>query len=377
MKSSSPQPDESEDSLPSPGMHHKDRNFNEAHEGGLEIPSDVPAFLDIVKIIFNIIWAILYALPILLLVYVGTKFGPTLFDHFPLSSHSSVVVPLPVPPQISTVQEAIVPTLVSSAESTVETSQSMRPWYARDRVIDDLRDEIHGVKSQIRLVSEEVRKLESLESASHRPNFFSPNLGAMVYPSYTTPTNARGTTSLSRTWNSLLSYIPGPWKPLPPPSTALLPWRENGDCWCASASPQGALSLGIRLHEPVYPGTFVIDHISKQFALNITSAPKKLDLWGHVSPKTNMNDLPDEWRENQKQCESASPKGKGWVCLGKMFYNIDDSSSAQSLSLAGYDGYPPFKIDIAVLRVLENYGQEYTCLYQVKLEGWPSDGNSK
>jgi hypothetical protein len=376
-KSSSPQLDDNDDSLPSAGIHYKDRNFSEAHEGGLELQTDVPAFLDIVQIVFAVIWVFLYSIPILIFVYVCAKFGPSLWNRLPSSSSPSIFVPLPAPPQIVAVEETEVPTLKSSAEATIETSQSSRPWYARDRVIDDLRDEIHGVKSQIRLVSEEVRKLESLESASHRPNFFSPNLGAMIYPSYTTPTNARGTTKLNRAWNSFLTYMPGPWTSLPPPSTALLPWRENGDCWCASSSPNGALSLGIQLSEPVFPGTFIIDHISKRFALNITSAPKKLDLWAHVAPGFNIKDLPEEWRDNQKQCESTRPKGKNWVCLGKMFYNIDDSPSAQSLSLAGFDGYPPFKIDIAVLRVLENYGQEYTCLYQVKLDGWPGDRNDK
>ena len=61
----------------------------------------------------------------------------------------------------------------------------------------------------------------------------------------------------------------------------------------------------------------------------------------------------------------------GWVCLGKMAYNVDDAAHhVQELSLAGYYGAPPFRIDQAVVRVLDNHGAAYTCLYQIKLEGW-------
>jgi SUN domain-containing protein 1/2 len=53
-----------------------------------------------------------------------------------------------------------------------------------------------------------------------------------------------------------------------------------------------------------------------------------------------------------------------------MAYNIEDASHMQELSLASYYGAPPFKIDRAVVRVLDNHGASHTCLYQIKLEGW-------
>jgi hypothetical protein len=379
-KSASPPDDTVNISLPDGRMEKKDRTFNDFHEAGLEIRTDIPRFLDLLGVIFGLIWTALYAVPVVLGVYLCIKFGPVIWDNFSLGSFNSIF-PRPPSPRLPTIQPFFEPTsepvpvstVSSSAEATVESPPSFRLWHGRDKAIEDLRDELHGIKSQVRLVSEDVRRLDAWKAAAHRPNFFSPTLGAVIYLPYTTPTNARGTNVLSRTFNSFMTYFPGPWKPLPPPSTALTPWKENGDCWCASASPSGALSLGVKLNKPIFPGSFVVDHIPKQFALNITSAPKKLDFWGHITSEYKPQSIPAEWRENQRYCESDKPKGKGWICLGKMFYNIEDTTSAQSLSLDGYEGYPPFKIDTVVLRVLENYGQDHTCLYQVKLEGWLND----
>jgi hypothetical protein len=386
-KSVSPPVEDSIDyTLPDGGMEKKDRTFNDLHEAGLEIKTDIPGFLDLLEVIFGVIWTALYALPVLLGLYLCVKFGPVVWDNFSLGAFDPFIFPRPLGPQISTVQPVFEATsqpisvapVVSSAEATVEHPPSFRAlWQGRDKAIEDLRDELHGVKSQVRLVSEEVKRLDAWKSAAHRPNFFSPTLGALIYLSYTTPTNARGTNVFSRAFNSFMTYFPGPWKPLPPPSTALTPWKENGDCWCASASPAGALSLGVILNKPVFPGAFVVDHIPKQFALNISSAPKRLDFWGRVSSEFDPESLPAQWRENQRNCESDMPKGKSWVCLGKMFYNIEDSTSAQNLLLDSYEGYPPFKIDRVVLRVLENYGQDHTCLYQVKLEGWLNDHDDR
>jgi hypothetical protein len=57
-----------------------------------------------------------------------------------------------------------------------------------------------------------------------------------------------------------------------------------------------------------------------------------------------------------------------------MAYHTGDAAHhVQELSLAGYDGLPPFKVDRAVVRVLDNYGARYSCLYQIKLTGWTGD----
>lgn len=76
-------------------------------------------------------------------------------------------------------------------------------------------------------------------------------------------------------------------------------------------------------------------------------------------------------RRGARARTQATGRTRGWVCLGRMAYNIDDAKHhAQELWLAGYYGLAPFRIDRAVVRVLDNHGAPYSCLYQIRLEGW-------
>jgi hypothetical protein len=55
--------------------------------------------------------------------------------------------------------------------------------------------------------------------------------------------------------------------------------------------------------------------------------------------------------------------------MGMTTYDTLNDISAQGRSLHGYQQAPPFKINKVVVRVLENHGKDYTCLYRVKLAG--------
>jgi hypothetical protein len=235
-----------------------------------------------------------------------------------------------------------------------------------------MQNDIRGIQSQIRSMSDHVREFDSWRSSRLRPNFFSPILGAVVDPAHTSPTNPRGTAALTRLYQTLRYRLFRNPSALPP-THALTPWTENGDCWCAAAAPRGRLSIGVRLGRAVVPRALVVDHVPKAAALDHRTAPRRLDVWGRIAPGSDAGALPDAWRDNAKGCESPAPgrAEAGWVCLGRMAYNVDDAAHhVQELSLAGYYGAPPFRIDRAVVRVLDNHGAGYTCLYQIKLEGW-------
>jgi hypothetical protein len=389
--------------LPSGGKRLSHRLFEQRYEGGLEIPhrrrlGGIPRFLQTAAI--ELMWAFLYALPILLTIYLTVNFGPfvarmmsprplSLEDVFPITPTNRTEIPpvsvLPSIPKIpSNVPEMQMepsrpqnpphqhqdPTPPPPVTTTITTT--IHRAAGRDKVLSELQKDIRGIESQIRSVSELVREFDAWRSARLRPNFFSPVLGAVVDPAYTSPTNPRGVGAVSRLYQTLRYRLFRNPSALPP-ARALAPWIENGDCWCAAAAPRGRLSIGVRLGRPVVPRALIVDHVPKAAALDIRTAPRRLDVWGRIAPGFDVDGLPDAWRDNAKGCESPSP-GRGdaaWVCLGKMAYNIDDEAHhAQELSLVGYYGAAPFRIDRAVVRVLDNHGAAYSCLYQIKLEGW-------
>jgi len=87
-----------------------------------------------------------------------------------------------------------------------------------------------------------------------------------------------------------------------PPITALEPWTEESDRWCAAA-PQPPLTpnnqaaesdnirLGIQTNQQIYPTELVIEHYPSSGSLEPEVAPKDIELWADFSK------LPlDKWK---------------------------------------------------------------------------------
>ncbi|KAF2671577.1 hypothetical protein BT63DRAFT_476460 [Microthyrium microscopicum] len=369
-------PPENDYTLPS-GIGEPRHDFDDSHEAGLELPARSAFSLWHGEIfgyaIADYIWGLVYLVPaIALTCYVlinGVAIGSAIIWY--CCSFWELIkgirVPLPSIPSfprlIGTTNQPAITTISVSGEPTTTTvyryknTDSARLW-----------EELRGVKQDFISMVDKVGRLEDRITAPHRPNFFSPFLGASVWTKYTSPTRSQGYSWRSKFYYTLFQdYVPLP------PVAALKPWTENGDCWCAAPSPGGVLSIGISMARPVYPRTLILEHIPKSAALDITTAPRRLDMWAKLVGY--VDDVPEDWLDNAKGCESPAPResGESWVCLGKLVYDIDDPSPSQGQSLASYGRLPPFKINKAVVRVLENYGKSYSCLYQLKLEGTLED----
>jgi len=280
----------------------------------------------------------------------------------------SIRIPVPHLPMPTwntnyTATKTVVVTVTSTAASTSTTT------VLKGRASDEAKlwEELRGLRSDMQSVAERVHTVENTLSSTHRPNFFSPSLGATICPEYTSPTRYIGQNGLNKVWNQMFYRYKAP-----PPIRALTPWTENGDCWCAADAHQGRLSLGVNLGKEVYPRSLIVEHIPKDSALEIQTAPKRLDIWGRLAYGLAPENVPDEWRDNAKGCESTRPYDKlnsTYVCMGVMNYDIHDRSPVQGRRLTGFNQEPPFQINKAIVRVLENHGKAYTCLYRVRLEG--------
>ncbi|KAI9662700.1 MAG: hypothetical protein M1831_002743 [Alyxoria varia] len=239
-------------------------------------------------------------------------------------------------------------------------------------------------------------------------NFFSPSLGAVVNPFLTSPTID---------WyqiNGELRYKgPGILSRARPPIAALEPWFEAGDCWCGASSPhaqhpadpQPKLQLGVQMPTNVYPTTFVLDQIPETGTIDSDSAPRDLELWveikdeglrestwrrffdtnpGHGITTDDMPFDPDDVPNVSQSKTIGTVRGgelpETYVLIGQFeAKNSMSTNYARYFDLQIHDGYlaennwfvkNKFSVRNAVVRVTENHGKEYTCIYRVRLEGY-------
>jgi hypothetical protein len=200
-------------------------------------------------------------------------------------------------------------------------------------------------------------------------NFFAPSNGALVHPLLSSPTRAR-----QRRWPTrLFMKVTGLTRyQSNPPVMALEPWQDVGDCWCGPDVPldsaSDVLRLAVTTREMLFPTELVIEHFPAQGSLRPDTAPKTLELWadfGHLGY--------DEWQKLQlADMQDDNVLGPRYAKLGQMEYVTDPGSNhVQRFRLdVNQRGLLHYAMDFT-LRVKNNYGAEFGCLYRVRLHGLP------
>ncbi|KIW63748.1 hypothetical protein PV04_08727 [Phialophora macrospora] len=206
-------------------------------------------------------------------------------------------------------------------------------------------------------------------------NYLAPNNGAVIEPRLTSPTMQRPLAFFQRV---LLRVFLSTWYVSKPPVTALSPWQDVGDCWCASSAPStdaehdptDMMRLGATVTEMIYPTEVVVENYPSGGSLLPGSTPKVIELWadfGHLDSR--------EWKSlniRQMQSEAGSPIGPTFALVGRMEYDASsEASHVQAYPLDVNQGSLAYAAQTFVVRVTENYGADYTCLYRVRLHGVP------
>jgi SUN domain-containing protein 1/2 len=217
-----------------------------------------------------------------------------------------------------------------------------------------------------------------------RPDFALHSGGAMVIPSLTSPTfevkpqNLRG---------QVVGFLTGNGHAIGrPPVTALHHELHNGHCWPFAGS-EG--QLGVVLAAPTYVTEVTIDHVAKEVAFDMRSAPREMELWGMVEGKDNVARV-KAWHNDRalmrKQLEAQGeevleelkevpyprtlPKSPQYVRLAKFTYDIRDPHNVQTFPVAQEIRDLDVDFGIVVLLVKSNWGrQEFTCLYRLRVHG--------
>ncbi|KAF2148875.1 hypothetical protein K461DRAFT_282319 [Myriangium duriaei CBS 260.36] len=210
-------------------------------------------------------------------------------------------------------------------------------------------------------------------------NYMNIHVGAAIDRRLTSPTfRPPQPNYLARVYTRMVSdaYRPNP------PETALSPWTDPGQCWCAAASePEGQSQLAVLLPRPVRARALVIEHIQSQGTWDIGSAPRHIEVWGireksevyaPVNPAAKCNAGPPMDRNGEK------PAPGHWMCLGTATYDVHAANAVQSFPLirprwpAGT--VPPMipeseMVSAVMVRIRSNWGAGYNCLYRVRLLG--------
>ena len=228
-------------------------------------------------------------------------------------------------------------------------------------------------------ISQAAQRGEPRFKDEAKVNFCSTGLGTVVDPYITSPTKVRNRGFLQRSFgwkNSILSSLP--------PSAALEPWNDIGDCWCAAAN-DGQVQLGVVLARKIFPTEVVIEHMPRGATVDWTAAPRQMELWVQILHDEARSDVVGQLEEmyGPDNYEYAYGGGKesslhySYVRVARFWYDLNNKEEHRQSFYTDVDLQRLSKvygaaaaIDKVSLRIVDNYGnKEFTCLYRFKLHG--------
>ena len=168
-----------------------------------------------------------------------------------------------------------------------------------------------------------------------------------------------------------------------PPVTALHHESHSGYCWPFAGS-QG--QLGVSLAAPVVIDEVTIDHVAKEVALDVGSAPRRCEVWGMIEGEANAKKYL-EIIEAREKVRAADPRNieegsvepeypqalthdPPFLRIANFTYDIAATKNVQTFIVDEDVKERKMDFGIVVLRVLDNWGMEaYTCLYRFRVHG--------
>ena len=159
-----------------------------------------------------------------------------------------------------------------------------------------------------------------------------------------------------------------------PPAMVLHPQTSAGNCWSFRGS-EG--HLGIRLSRAIFPTDVTIEHVGKDAAMDVTSAPRDIEIWATVplsevdALKTISQNLSAQHLLLETDKDGFSlPSKMPMIRIASLTYDITTDHSIQSFPIT----VPIRRLNIRtrqlVFRFLNNWGNsDYTCVYRVQVHG--------
>ncbi|KAG8527635.1 uncharacterized protein KY384_007788 [Bacidia gigantensis] len=233
-------------------------------------------------------------------------------------------------------------------------------------------------------------KTPEIAPSQHQIDWFAHANRAAIDPYLTSPTFDPENCSLGlRNWSHYIkSFFVGTrgyWESIAPAS-ALRPWSEPDDRWCAPPS-YGQLQLAIITSRMISPTELIIEHLPRGAAIYIGTAPRQIELWMEISDRESYTKLYDVTKATYPELLArSSPQSLrdldddqalpgGYIRIGRWTYDIRNPQYKQTFTVPFALKELEVKSNHFALRVLDNWGDNVeTCIYRTRLHGHDMQG---
>lgn len=237
------------------------------------------------------------------------------------------------------------------------------------------------------LVDTSVMQVTTRDIVS-RADFALHSAGARPIPSLTSHTLEMRPTTLRGT---ALSWMTGHGREMGrSPITALHQDIHSGLCWPMSGDFG---QLGVALSFPAYITDITIDHVAKEVAFDLRTAPRDMEVWGLVEGAENLEKVvafraeraaqraeavsvaeesgsPLSEEPDEDDYPATLPGNQPFIRLASFTYDIDAPSNIQTFPVRQEIQDLGVDFGVVALVIRNNWGKkEYTCLYRFRVHG--------
>ncbi|KAI3318666.1 hypothetical protein HD806DRAFT_308774 [Xylariaceae sp. AK1471] len=218
-------------------------------------------------------------------------------------------------------------------------------------------------------VAEGLIKGHANDVLANQVNYFGIGAGATIDPTYTSSAWKIPKHLLkSKPWLDKDGYK------AQPPRSALLPWTQEGECFCAGPDlkghGRGTNNISVITSRNIIPQHLVVEHILPGATLDPSAMPKEIEVWTYIEELTLRNEVRifSETQFPDKPKEEVL--NEGWVKIGHFTYeNKNYGDGVQVFKMSDELARMNAITSNIVVRAINNYGADHTCFYQVKLYG--------
>lgn len=143
---------------------------------------------------------------------------------------------------------------------------------------------------------------------------------------------------------------------------------QGGRCW---SIPDRSGQVGIVTAERIRPTHITVDHVPREAADDIATAPRHMRVWAYVEGPHR-----DKVRQFQRSTSSVEVDGPKFTGSYSMFFHIADfeydvyaQHHIQTFAVKETARAMDLDYGIFVVEVLDNWGREKTCIYRIRIHG--------